>query len=494
MASRWFGCALTLLPLTACLLLYSRGLGSWYLGDDFGWLYQANRYEQGVPLSEILFRPTIHGTWRPFSERLFLLLAARWFGMDAFPARLWVMLTQLANLLLVGALARRLTGSRAVGAVAGVFWIANPALATVMAWTSSYMHVLCVSCLLAGLWLLARHFDTGRWVYYWLQWAVFLFGFGVMESIVVYPALATGLALYLGHRGWRRLAPLWVASVAFVALHMKFVPKQAAGTYSLHLDPVSVVSTVLWYARTYAWPPNIQPWPGWAGAIVAAALLLFLAGTLTHAFRARSWAPWAGLVWTAATIAPVLPLRDQTQQYYLTMPGLGLAWILACGLAELAEARRAYRWASAALAVAVLLVWLPTTRAHLRWWVERARNGRDLLERIIETRRAHPGRLIMVNSVSNDLFWLVLGDAALDWLRVDRVYLNPDDRRDILPVGDPRMIERFFIDRAVLAEHLRNGNLTILAADQWGRDVTEYQRSFLLREWGGGHGGSDRLQ
>jgi len=59
-----------------------------------------------------------------------------------------VFATQFANLVLISAITRRVTGSRMAGFWAPIFWIANTAMYTVMTWTCEYILVLCATSLL----------------------------------------------------------------------------------------------------------------------------------------------------------------------------------------------------------------------------------------------------------------------------------------------------------------------------------------------------------
>src|SRR5690606_30164195 len=113
----------------------------------------------------------------------------QWFGFDAFPFRLLVFGTQTVNLWLFVAVARRLSGSLAVGGVAACLWATHHGLAATMSWSSAYNQALCSFFLLVSFWLFLRFAESGRTSLYALQWITFLVGFGALESIVVYPAL-----------------------------------------------------------------------------------------------------------------------------------------------------------------------------------------------------------------------------------------------------------------------------------------------------------------
>lgn len=425
-----------LVPGLVCIALYWPVLTGWYLADDFLWLYQSRRFDQGVSWLSIFFTPTVHGTWRPLSERLFLFSFERWFGSNALPFHATVLATQVGNLWLAAALALRLTRSARVGAAVGVFWVANATVATVLAWACAYNYVLCAAGLLSATWLLLRHLETGRWVDYGLQWAIFLAGFGVLETTVVYPALATGAALLAGTRPcpWAKLAPLWAASGAFTVAHQWFAPKQAGGVYALVWEPKALFSSAAWYARTVLYPLEMDGVRRIAPAVVwgvVGTLALAIAGYLFWAWRMRRREPWFGVAWMLATVAPVLPLRNQLQPYYLALPALGLAWVVACGLQEAFHRGRAWRLLAAALATATLALWLPVARRNALWWVERSREARTLMERLAEVRRSAPDQYVLLTEVPDAICRYVLAEHALEWRGLQGVYMAPTECRDL---------------------------------------------------------------
>src|SRR5208283_4662321 len=211
-----------LVPPVFFLAIFIWGLRAWYQQDDFVWLGQRLRIGNWHDFLHAVFGPAINGTFRPLSERLFLL-AASMFGTDAFPARLWVFLTEVANLALISSLARRISNSRVAGFLAPILWTANGALAFPMAWTSAYMHILCGTCILVALHFLIRYIETGKRSDYVFQWLVFLFGFGVMESMIVYPAIAAAYTLLRARKRFFSTLPLFGASILFWVLHSAYI-------------------------------------------------------------------------------------------------------------------------------------------------------------------------------------------------------------------------------------------------------------------------------
>ena len=77
------------------------------------------------------------------------------------------------------------------------------------------MQILCGFCLLLAFHFFLRWIETGRRRYYLLQWAVFLAGFLVMETNVMYPALAASYTVLCARKYFRATLPLFGASAIY---------------------------------------------------------------------------------------------------------------------------------------------------------------------------------------------------------------------------------------------------------------------------------------
>ena len=150
------------IPSLLCLALYWLGLKSWFFQDDFAWLNLSQTIYSPDTFWKAMFAPMAQGTIRPWSERGFFLLFYSLFGLEALPFRIWVFLTQFANLVLLTSLTCRITKSRLAGFLAPILWLANSALSTPMTWTSSYNQVLCAFFLLLAFRLFVEYTETGK--------------------------------------------------------------------------------------------------------------------------------------------------------------------------------------------------------------------------------------------------------------------------------------------------------------------------------------------
>src|ERR1051326_7818166 len=133
------------IPILFCILLYWRGIRIWFAQDDFAWLTLRTHVTDFKSFLWAMFAPLAQGTIRPFSERGFFMLFSFFFGMRALPYRLFIFLNQCVNIVLVILVTRKLTKSDLAGFIAPLLWVANAAVLTPMAWSSSYNEIQCAT-------------------------------------------------------------------------------------------------------------------------------------------------------------------------------------------------------------------------------------------------------------------------------------------------------------------------------------------------------------
>ncbi len=456
------------LPSLFCLLLYWQGLTIWFLHDDFAWLSLRFQVYDWPSLLRAVFTPAEHGTFRPLSERGFFLLFSTLFGVNPLPFRICVFLTQFASLVLVSSIVRRLTGSKLAGLLAPLFWMANTVMTVAMTWSSAYMQVLCGFLLLLSFHLFLRHIETGKRRYLYLQWIPFLTGFLVMETIIVYPAIAAAYAVLCVREHFKKTLPLFVPSVVFTVLHMILAPKQAAGTYSIHLD-VSMASTLWTYWRWLFQPfaltfPSTTPlrWWLWTSTVVFTLALAGFAGWM--AWRGRR-VPLFFLALFVLLLAPVLPLREHVTDYYLTLPSLGVASLGAAAVAFAFQqaGRPVWLWRALALVLAVffLAVSIPQVHKVTHWWHARARRVRNLTLGVAEARQMHPRETILLTGVDDTLFWGGILDGCFRAVGVSEIFLSPDTVGHIQSRPVLGNVERFLLPGQAILRGLKNNAIIV---------------------------------
>lgn len=449
-------------PPLALTAVYWLGLKAWFQQDDFAWLHLRLEIETPRDFIRLLFEPRAQGTIRPLSERLFFIVFSSLFGLDALPFRIWVFLTQFANLTLLNALVWRLTGSRLAGWLAALLWIANSSLAKVMSWTSAYNQALCGLFLLASLYLFVRYVQTGRRRYWVWQWVSYLVGFGSQELMVVYPALAGAYALCCARSHFRRSLPLWIPALIYAAVHQWAAPAASGGTYGLYFDR-ALTGT---FATYWMWALTACYFqPVWLARALTGLFSVALGWFVVARWRRKDRMPAFFLLWFLIVIAPVAPLREHITEYYVMLPALGVAMLAGAAVASALAGRWWRRVVALGWMGAYVAVSLPATRTATEWNYQRSRAVRGMVRGVARANQLHPGKVILLVGVENDLFWTGVFDQPFRLVGRNSVFLAPESEAEIRPhpeYGDHR---RFILPPGAALRALEEGQLVVYSVE-----------------------------
>lgn len=407
---------LYMLPLAFCYWLHQYGLRSWFWSDDFAWLSLHTQIFDRATFLQTMFEPMAQGTIRPWSERGFFLLFFKLFGFDALPYHALVLGTQLVNMLLLSWIVRKMGGSRLAACLAPGLWAANAAMVIPLGWASDYNQILCVFFLLAAFAL----FLSGH---YWCQLALFVLGFGALEINIVYPAILLAWLL-LNRKDWKLALPFFVISAVYYWIHRHFAPPAGDGPYLLHFD-LSVVGTFLKYWKQSWVPPAWFTLPHHAVWFASLSTFVLTVAALVSAFLAgRTGLFFAA--WFLITLAPVLPLREHISHYYLAIPSLGLAALLAFGVDSKYARDPRLRLLLIGPVILYLIIQVPATRSSSRWNFERSRQVRTLVLGVLRAHELHPDKTILLAHINPELYAYSIAHSPFHAADLDQVYLTPE--------------------------------------------------------------------
>lgn len=421
----WKPVAFLLLPPLVSLILYWPGLTAWFQRDDFAWLGLWDAVHNGRDLLWALFAPLAQGTIRTISERLMFLCFTAAFGLNPLPYRILAFLTHCANLVLAGAVAQRLTGSRAAGFWAAMLWTVNGTMAAVLAWTAIYYELLCSSCFLLGLWFLIRYAETGKGRFLAAQWITFLLGFGVLEINVVYPALALTYAFCRARHLVSKILPMFAVSAAYSVLHFSVAPLSSSGPYKMYWD-VGMLKTLTIYTLQALGPAQLALLGVTHGrTVLAAPLILGLTGFVIWKLRNREWIVLLFPAWFVIVLAPLLPLKEHVSDYYLTVPLIGPCMLAGWAVSSAWNAKLPGKAVAAALLLLYLGVSIPVAWAGVRQYHEASIRIKTRILRIVTLQRTHPEKAILLQGVDTEMFRAALAHRPFRLFGYTEVYLLP---------------------------------------------------------------------
>jgi hypothetical protein len=416
--------------------LYRDAFSTWFLADDFAWLSLLRLYHERHDLLHELFAPMAQGTIRPLSERGYFMVLESLFGLDGLPFHLVAFATAAADLLLIAWLTRRANGqepgSRLAGAAAGIVWAANTALVRPMTWSSAYNELLCPLFLLSALVLFIRYADSGERGFWWWQLVVFSLGFGALEINIVYPALAAAWVIFevpppRRPALLRSLLPLAGLSAVYFAIHRLVAPMPSSGPYQMSFNRSMLRSLAVYWK----WAMIPEPMERYGRSHLAGSLVLLLGSAAVAAFLFTEWkgkrySSFFCIAWFVCTVAPLLPLTAHREDYYLAIPSIGIAIIGGLAAARYRNGSALRRAFVAIPLAAYLWAMVPVTRSITHWWHDRSLAVRTLVLGTVAARASHPGKAILLNGVTADLFGLSLAHDPFMAADVDNVYLTPE--------------------------------------------------------------------
>ena len=466
-------------PMLFCLAVHWMVFKTWFSSDDFAWLSLRLEIHSPHDLWDQLFGVRAQGTIRTISERLYFLSFSSVFGLNPLPMRIWAVITQLANIALLSALTRRITGSALAGFIAPILWSATAAIAIPMQWSSAYNEICCAFFILLALYLFLRYIETGQTKFWVAQWVVFLLGFGALELNVMYPALAFLYALCCARSYLKRTVFLFIPSIAFTVFHFVYVPKTNDPVYAMHFD-AAIIKTLwaLWGYTNAAMRPDVVDWrPLWLGLALAVVLTAALLSFAASRAKRGDWRGTFFLSWFLLVILPVLPLRDHSSEYYPTIPAIGLAMLAAWALAS-SRFRAIY-----ALGAIYLTVSIADIYSTERYFYNRAREVKHLIEGLEATRAEHTGKKILLNGVTNDLFGFVFLDDPFRLIGIQQIYLTPGSEKLLTLHPEWQGISRYFIPFQTAVEALNKKEAVVYALTPKGlENVTPTYTAIISAE------------
>jgi hypothetical protein len=477
-----------LAPPALCLLIYWRAAFTWFRMDDFAWLNLPRIIQHPADLY-YLVSPQAQGTIRLLSERLYFWAVAGLFGyragvFHAISLGIWFLC--LALIQLIG---YRLTGSRAAGLIAALLWTASAVIATPLDWASCFNQVLCS---LFALFAFASRLEwfsgaiaesTGRRC----EAVSYLLGFGALETIVVYPAVVLLHAAVdpAARKHWKSTLWMLVPAAAFGAAHLWLIPKAPNDIYLLTVDR-RLPSTLVHYLGWALGPSQTDTLPtGWETAGLAAtwaigiALAAFLAWRVIRGERMSLF--FAG--WFLLWIAPVLPLANHITEYYVTIPGIGLAWLAGAAIVSAWRSGWLTRVLACALAAAYVIgSWVEIqqiTGFHMRM----GSRMRVAFRAVESALAAHPARALVLQGVDYELFRGGFRDDPFALLGVDRVWLAPGDDA-VLERAEFGDVSRFRTSPEALLPLIEAGEVRVINLDNdQPREATRAYRQVLAAQF-----------
>lgn len=464
----YFGAA----PLLS-LIVFHNIFRTWFQNDDFGWL-KLDETVHSSGLLYTLFAPLAQGTVRVLSERVPFLVFPALFGLHPLPFRVLAFATWIAALALAALIGTRLTGSQAGGLIAAMLWSVHATLVQPLAWASDYNEVLCAACILAAFYARLR----GRRLW---EWIAYLAGFGVLEVIVVYPALAMLHALCLDRKKFRGTLPLVIPAIVFTAIHLFLIPNGGGAEYQIAIDG-RIGSTLVEYLKWAAGPTRLFEFTGSGrafGVAAAAVLGISVAAFVLWRTARRDFLPLFCCGWFLLLVAPVLVLPKHLVDYALTTPMAGLSWLGAAAVLRAWRSGNFARAGAGAIAGLYLVLMMWETSMYANWFMHRSRPMQALMEGVRKAHDEHPNAVFLLQGVDDDVYQSGFEDDPFQLLGA-KAYLTPGGEKNIIAHSETFNLKPWIISQRDALDLIERGDARVLNLSGASvRDATTIYRTVL---------------
>jgi tetratricopeptide (TPR) repeat protein len=379
----------------ATLACYAQVVGNGFVNFDDNLYVSDNRQVQaGLSVGSVVWSwTTFHaGYYQPLTW-LSLQLDAQLFGTAAWGYHLSNLLWHAANVVLLFALLRRLTGAVWRSAAVAALFAVHPLHVESVAWVTERKDVLSTFWALVTLLAYHRYAERPSLSRYLAVLVAFALGLMAKPMLVTLPCVLLlldwwPLRRWQGEAGprassWRLLGeklPLFALAALFSAVTV-LAQNQAGALVPLQRIPLAVrvahaPVACVWYLGKTFWPAGLAPFyphpgPDLTAWQVGGATLLLLAIT-GAALAARRPYCLVGWLWFLGMLVPVLGLVQAGEQpwadRFVYLPHVGLFLALVWGAADLLAAWSVPPVVRATLAAAVLIALAIQTWLQVGLW------------------------------------------------------------------------------------------------------------------------------
>ena len=228
------------------------------------------------------------------------------------------------------------------------------------------------------------------------------------------------------------------SALIFTAAHAFLIPKNPGTYYQIVIDG-RLPGTFFSYVRWALAPSHLDLWVGRGrrfGLLTAALAGIALLGFALWRSKRRELLGFFCLGWFVLLLVPVLPLPNHIEDYYVTLPDLGLAWL--GGWAMVCGWKAGPQWRAATVLMAGMFLGASAIEAerYSRWFEERSEGMRTVVLGLRDAAQAHPGWGFILEGVNDELFQVGFQDDPFRLFSLQKVFLVPGSEQSIRARAD----------------------------------------------------------
>jgi len=388
-----------LLACIAALIMFFRSLPMFYTNDDFFFLKIAKVTSVGdfINFFNPIKDPEGIGVYRPLTLRVYYFLTVQFFHLSPLPLRIISFVTFFLIIFLVWKLAKMLTGSSKVAALSSLLYAVSVTHFGQLFYIGMFQELCLTALFLASIICFIKYAINAKKKYQFgkLVMSFILFVLAIMskETAVVLPFVLILAFIYLKLVKKIKMSakviiysllPYFVVLGTYLFIHFRYFGLISGDSYVWDFSPAKALNTLTWYGL---WSLNLPGMlldfigPGihinpnllkyWSNEIIPIFIFFVLQifvilGLIIKLVRSdkKSNSKWYfvifSILWFVGTLVPVLFLPIHKFSYYLTLPLVGMVFILSYLLADLKP--RVY--------IPFLIIWITLSILSLHLTIE----------------------------------------------------------------------------------------------------------------------------
>ncbi len=364
--------------LVLSFLLYHSTLNYYFFQDDFFEINISKAHNLWEFINFFKFRNDIIA-YRPISLQSYFFLSHSIFGMDASGQRVISFAFLFSSVLLIIAIARKLTGKIAIGLLAAALWATSSIHFMTLTWVAGAYNIIGTFFWLLTSLLFLKFLETKKTLYYLATLVSFLSTVGSFEFSITWPAVFFIYHSFVLKNPLKKSIKIFstfiIISGIYLVGRLFFIKVPQITEYHVAFNTKSI-KALFWYLL---WSFNVPEefkkqilknliifnqqflWEYWRLVVISFIgviweVILGVFVPLFYILREKSKVDFRLLLllvlWFPIAVLPVLFLPNHNFVMYLTLPLVGICFLIAYLVTQ--SKKRI-------LAIPIIIIWLITS-------------------------------------------------------------------------------------------------------------------------------------
>lgn len=366
---------LVIVSIALSLALYLEVFSYYFFQDDFNEiiLSRAQNFQQFLHLFRFIDE---RAGYRPLGLQIYFSMSHSLFGLNPLAFKMVAYLFLLGSYYLIVTLVTKIAGNRYVGFLTGTFWLLSSIHFMPLAWAAGAWLLIGTFFFLLAARFFLEYIESNKTKYYVLSFSAFILTAGSFEFFISWPIIFGFYHYFILKnkilKSLKLFTPFILTTLIYVFIRRFIVSLPSISEYNLALNLESL-RVLFWYLLwTFNVPEEFKKqalthllvfnktfllefWQLVIKTFLSTAIVFTftIIVPLVYVFKKKISVNYKiiilSLVWFLASILPMLLLPNHTFSMYLTLPAIGVYFLISYLLISL---KKQY------LILTILIIWL----------------------------------------------------------------------------------------------------------------------------------------